>query len=274
MQNQTDIGLFIALGSVVMFLLVVVIILFVVVYQRKMLEKESRIKEIEQEKQIQLFKATVEAEEQLKEKIANNLHDSVNPMLSLLKMNLSMHKRNLEKNKFNPDSFKEDAELIDQAVEGIRSSCRELIPSFLIEFGIIKALDDYIRNLNKNEHIEAVFENRQPGNTDVCLSKQDQLSAYRICMEVLNNLFKHAGYTNLHILVENRPEGFRVEFSHNGKGISNEEIDAITDSSKGQGLKSLKVRVLLLNADLNYIKGTGRPGIHFSVPASRSELIN
>jgi signal transduction histidine kinase len=233
-----------------------------------MLEKENELKTIEQEQQVQLFKATVEAEETLKEKIANDLHDSVNPLLSILKMNLSMHRRNMEKGKFNSESLKDDTEIIDQAIEGIRSSCRELIPSFLLQFGIIKALEDYVRNLNKNEHLRAEFVHTDNGNglSETHMERQDQLSMYRVCMEILNNLFKHAAYTNIRIQMETQPDGFLVEFVHDGKVITDAEIDAITNSSKGQGLKSLKVRVLLLGATLNYLKDENQGRIRLSVP--------
>ena len=46
-----------------------IIVLFVVYYQRKMLIKEAHIKLMEQEKQIELFKASVEAEEKQKESL-------------------------------------------------------------------------------------------------------------------------------------------------------------------------------------------------------------
>jgi signal transduction histidine kinase len=268
MENKTEIALLIFLGCFAMLFLALVIIVFVVTYQRKMLEKETRIKLIEKEQQVQLFKATVEAEEKLKEKIANDLHDSVNPLLSLLKMNLSMHRRNVEKGKFNPENLKEDSTIIDQAIEGIRSSCRELIPSFLLQFGIVKSLEDYVRNLNKNEQLQAEFMHLDNGNgfSDADMPKQDQLGMYRVCMEVLNNLFKHAGYTRLGIQVETLPNKLLVEFTHNGKAIDDQEIEAITNSSKGQGLKSLKVRVLLLGAQLNYFKAEEGARILLSVP--------
>lgn len=273
MENQEQVAVYIALGSLVIFTLVIIIILFVVTYQRKMLEKENRIQMIEQEKQIQMFKATVEAEELLKEKIANNLHDSVNPMLALLKLNLSRHKIEVEKNKFNPESLKDDSKIIDNAIDGIRSSCKDLIPSFLLEFGLIKALEDYIRNLGKNENIHAELINHNPENKTTFLDKQDQLSAYRICMEILNNLFKHAGYTQLKLVIRNTEELFNAEFHHNGKGISNEEIARITESSRGQGLKSLKIRVLVLGGSLNYTNENGSPKIVFAAPVKQKEQL-
>lgn len=97
MQTQENIALLIAFGCLIMFLLIIVIIMFVAIYQRKMSLKEARIQMMEQEKQIALFRAATEAEEQQKEKIAHNLHDEINPLLALLKLNLSRHRIHIEK---------------------------------------------------------------------------------------------------------------------------------------------------------------------------------
>ena len=70
MENQviTNIKLLITIGIFSTLFIAAVVILFVVYYQRKMLLKEASIKLMEQEKQIELFKASVEAEENQKKK--------------------------------------------------------------------------------------------------------------------------------------------------------------------------------------------------------------
>ena len=266
MQDQTQIALYISLGCLVTFFLVIVIILFVVTYQRKMLEKEGRIRAMEQEQQILFFKATVEAEENQKEKIANNLHDSVNPMLTLLKLNLSKHRLAFQKNKFDVEEYKKDSLIIDQAIESIRATCRDLIPSFLLEFGLIKSLEDYVFKLNVGENVITRFENKLPETAIPDYGKQEQLIIYRVCLELMNNLIKHAGFTELIVELDAVDGNMVIRILHDGRGVNNAEVEDFTAKSKGLGLRSLKARVLLLNAKLDYIKQDPNSFVKLSIP--------
>ncbi len=245
-----------------------IIILFVVYYQRKMLLKEAKIKQIEQEKQIDLFRASVEAEEQQKEKIARNLHDEINPLLAVLKLNISKHRIEAKKNTFHPDSLKIDSELLDKAIEGIRTTCFDLVPSFLLQFGLLKSLEEYIRNVQQIDGISAEFDNKVPAEDLENFNKQQQLNMYRVCLEILNNLFKHSQCTLLKMTANTHNKVLTIEFIHNGIGVNNEEMDRFTENSKGLGLKSLKARALILNAKIDYKKNINSAAIKLSVPYS------
>jgi len=265
-QDVTNIKLLITIGILITLFLGAVIIIFVVYYQRGMLLKDARILLMEQEKQIALFRASVEAEERQKEKIAQNLHDEINPILSVLKLNLHKHRSDAKKNTFQPDSLKLDAEMLDKAIEGIRTTCHDLIPSFLIEYGLLKALQEYIRNVQKSETVSAEFENKMEVIRLNVFNKQDELNIYRMCLEILNNLFKHSKCTNFIMTTKNIKNSILIEFVHNGTGVTNEEMDRYTENSKGLGLKSLKARALILNAGVNYTKTQQNSTIQLSVP--------
>jgi two-component system NarL family sensor kinase len=266
MQTQENIAIFIAFGCLIMFMLVLVIITFVVIYQRKMSLKEAKIQLMEQEKQIALFRAAAEAEEQQKERIANNLHDEINPLLALLKLNLSRHRIHIEKNIFKPESFNQDTDILNKAIEGIRTTCHDLIPTFLMQFGLIASLESHARQIQDINNIDTQFENTAEENDLDCFEKKDQLHIYRICMEILNNLFKHAHCTTLKIRIGCTGNNLLIEFEHNGKGVSNEEMEEYTTHSKGLGLKSLKARALILNARINYQKQEGHSSVILSIP--------
>jgi signal transduction histidine kinase len=266
MQTQENIAIFIAFGCLIMFMLVLVIIMFVAIYQRKMSLKEARIQIMEQEKQIALFRASTEAEEQQKERIANNLHDEINPLLALLKLNLSRHRIQIEKNSFKPESFNQDTEILNKAIEGIRTTCHDLIPTFLMQYGLIASLESHTRQIQDINNINAQFDNTAEEKDLDCFEKKDQLHIYRICMEILNNLFKHASCTSLKLSVKCSGNKLVIEFMHNGKGVSNEEMEEYTTNSKGLGLKSLKARALILNAQINYIKQDEHSSITLSIP--------
>lgn len=268
MENAdiTNIKLLITIGILITLFLAAVVIIFVVYYQRKMLLKEKRIQTLEQEKQITLFKASVEVEEKQKEKIARNLHDEINPLLVVLKLNLSRHRMSALKNNFDPESLKKDSELLDKAIEGIRTTCHDLIPSFLLQFGLLKALEEYIRTAQQSDDMSLEFENHVSMEEMEVFDKQAQLNIYRICLEILNNLFKHAACSQLRMLAKKTGQHILIDFIHDGKGVSNKEMEVYTENSSGLGLKSLKARALILGADINYLTDAMYSVIQLRIP--------
>lgn len=268
MENAdiTNVKLLITVGILITLFLAAVVIIFVVHYQRKMLLKEARIQLMEQEKQIALFKASVEVEEQQKEKIARNLHDEINPLLVVLKLNLSRHRMSAQKNSFDPESLKKDSELLDKAIEGIRTTCHDLIPSFLHQFGLLKALEEYVHTAQQSDTMAVEFENQVSLEDLDVFDKQDQLNIYRICLEILNNLFKHGNCHQLRMLTQKTENYVVISFIHDGKGVSNEEMTVYTENSKGLGLKSLKARSLILGAEIDYRRAAKHSVIQLRIP--------
>lgn len=265
MQNQTSLIPFILLGCLAMFGLIVVIILFVVTYQRKMLEKENKLRLFEQEKQIQLFKATVEAEDKQKERIAHNLHDSINPMLGLLKLNLSKHKIDITKNKFNVDDLKNDASIIDEIVEGIRIISKELSSSYMANKGLIGSIERHISIISSSSSLSVIYNNNLK-DEDLNLNEQDKANTFRIFLELINNVLKHTKCSVFEVNLEKIDNVLLLRITHNGKGINNDDVQNLINADKGLGLKSLKSRTLMLNAKLDYQKTINTSSITLSVP--------
>jgi signal transduction histidine kinase len=269
MENQEGLVFSIVIGSLFVFVLIIIIILFVLISQRKLLLADKKMKQIEQDKQVQLFKAAVEAEEKQKKIIARNLHDEINPILSVIKFSLSKHRIEYKKGVFSPDSLIEDAKMLDKAIESINTICLELIPTFLLQFGLIKSLEDYIRSVQKIEGMAAEFQNKISDTQLNIFDKQEQLNIYRICLEIFNNLFKHSNCNYLKIITEITNDNFLIEINHNGKGVTNEDINKYTDLSNGLGLKSLKARMLILNATINYSISVNSSSVQLNIPITK-----
>jgi two-component system NarL family sensor kinase len=266
MQNEESFGILIILACLAMFSLIVIIILFVVTYQRKMLLKEKQINLIEQEKQVQLFKAIVDTEEKQKEKIARNLHDEINPLLNVLKYNLTKYRIRARKNTFDPESLITDEETIIKVMEGIRTTCLDLIPSFLFQNGLVPSLEEYINNIRKIGELYAEFESDTAPEKVEQFNTQELLNIYRICLEILNNIFKHSRCTFFKMIVKTSESALTVNCIHDGKGVTNEEIENYTNNALGLGLKSLKARSLLLNAKINYSKNINSSSVELIIP--------
>jgi signal transduction histidine kinase len=266
MENPQDIALLIVLGSLVFCFFIVAFVLFAINYQKRILGNDNKLKAVKALQQIELFNASAEIEEREKARIARNLHDEINPLLNVLKQNLQRHRLYIMKNKFQIESFNQDFELIDKAMEGIRNSSYELVPSFLIDYGLIVSLKDYIRSLNDAEILPASFINTTHYNETAPFIKQEQLNIYRVCLELINNILKHAACSQLSLHLSVLLNNFIIEFKHDGQGISNAEVEKFAQIEGGLGLKSLKARVLILGANISYEKGKENSTIVLKIP--------
>ena len=88
-------------------------------------------------------------------------------------------------------------------------------------------------------------------NTDASfLTKDEILNLYRIVQEALTNVLKHAGATEIVILVRNakgeEENGLYIFISDDGKGFDTENID----EKKHFGLRGMKNRADLIRAGL------------------------
>jgi signal transduction histidine kinase len=266
MGYETEVGTFVGLGCMAMLSLALIVILISLSYRRRILEKENKIQAMHQEKQIELFRTSVEAEERQKEKLGNNLHDEIIPILTVIGRNIDKHIHNFKAGKFNPEHLKKEVDAIEQTVEGVRAIAHDLIPKMLFSFGLIKTLSYYIGQINELENSAADFENKTSFGDEIPFSKNDQRSIYTVCLELLNNLYKHAHYNYLKVTLECIDNVFVIEFMHDGKSITNEEIELLAESKIGLGLKSIQARLLILNGTIDYSRDTDISFIKLDIP--------
>lgn len=256
-MDKTEIGIFIGLAWVSILTLVMLLIFFYQNYRTKIIK-------VEREKQLVEFKAAVDAEEKQKERIANNLHDEVLPLIAAFVHRIDLHIRNIENNALTKEELEEDYELINQITLSMRSIAMDLIPVTLLNFGLVKTFEYYAKQLNKGE--KAVEFANEMKLKELTFSKNDQVNIYRLCMELFNNLRKHADFSYLKILFQNDEKGLYINVSHNGKGVTNQGIEVLTKTSKGLGLKSMQARLLILRGTINYSVGSDLSSVTLYVP--------
>lgn len=167
----------------------------------------------------------------------------------------------------NGDGLKSElygnVEIINRSIEGIRGIALDLISATFINFGLLKAIEEFtLRQGGAGVLVE--FCNTVEG--ELAFSKPRQIHIYRMCTEILANLYKHAQYSCLSVITGKSEAAFTVQFVHDGKSVSNEDIALFTQSSAGLGLKSLRSRAFILDARIDYSKKDQVPVITLEVP--------
>lgn len=269
MQSTKEITLFIAL-TVLAILFFIVLVAFIILWsKRKILEKENNLQEAEKKNQVLLIKTIVETEEAQKTKIASDLHDQIIPLITLSALNLSTKVNELEENGLDFSGVKKEIENIANLANNIREIAHGIIPNNFQSLGLIESIEAVVEQMNNVNGCQAIFKKSKSLTKILTLSVNQQLTIYRICLELLNNLLKHANYRHLSVILEGDTNIFILVFTHDGIGMTNKKIRKLTEGSNGIGLKSLESRALSLGATIDYIEEKGVSYIYLKVPLNK-----
>ena len=266
MENEINLAFGIGLFCLIMFVISLFVITMQINHRRKTLLKDSRIKELEIERRLIIFKATLDIEDKEKERIYANMHDQVNPLLRFVMRRIELHRIRLAKNELKVESLDEDIGLLLKAIESIRESIHDLVPSYMLEYGLVKGLNDIFQKLNSPEVVTTSFNNYSNYHDELPLPIQEQVGVYRICLELVNNILKHSSCTKLELNIHANDQFLSIELVHNGKGIDNVEADKFVRLQKGTGLKSIFSRVLSLNAKIDFKKDENKAQVFLNFP--------
>lgn len=249
MDGEESIILSVIAGSLVIFILVMVIILFVVQFSKKIQERESAYLLSLKNKELELLRTVIQTQESEREKIAANLHDEVGPLLSTLKLKISKHKRSLSKKILTVEDLDEEREFIDNIIDNIRTASHHLTPQFVVKYGLVKAFRNFVAPIAM-PYIE-ISSNLENENK---LNNQLIINVYRIVLELINNALKHDSPSEMNMSINEVGNSLEIIINHNGKGLSEKQYLADTNENNGLGLSSIKSRVLVLNARINFIQ--------------------
>lgn len=240
-------------GSALFLAIAVFLVFFVVFYQKRMLQKKMETQALESDYQRQLLQSTIESQEKERRRIASELHDGAGAMLSAAKLNLAMIGSGVIPKEEYAETVKDSKDMLDETIETIRRISKDLLPSSLEQFGLVKAIEELADKLSSSTTKVLFTRSIQSKN---CLSKSQQLLVYRIVQELLNNALKHAEASKITIsLKEENP--YLVTVSDNGKGFDLEATKG--DIKKGVGLYNIENRVSVLGGEVKFSseKGVG-----------------
>src|SRR5215831_3122799 len=206
----------------------------------------------------ELSRKIINAQEQERQRVARDLHDSVNQLLSSAKYRLG----SLTSQQSNADRTK-DLQLvqsvIEKALSEVRAISRNLRPSELDDLGLIAALRSLVREFRERTGIDARFQHDVPECLPT-ISKELELTIYRIAQEALNNVEKHSRATRVAVGL-NCPNNAHVALvvRDDGKGFVPEKR-----AGKGWGLQNIAERATLLKGEVK-VESAHQKGAKLSV---------
>jgi signal transduction histidine kinase len=188
-------------------------------------------------------------QDQERRRIARELHDSVGQLLAAIAMNSAVV--DVECHKLSPDAAKrvsENAAMVQEASNQIRTISHLLHPPLLDEAGLASALRWYVEGFSERSKIDARLDIPQ---NFAGLSKEMELSIFRVVQECLTNIHRHAGSPTAGIRIVQDEACLRVEVEDAGKGIPFEKASAFGLSAHaGVGLRGMRERLRPLGGTL------------------------
>jgi signal transduction histidine kinase len=239
--------------SILLPLLIVVFIIAVGVFllnqhfQKNLYRQKLEQEELENKYQKELLQSNIEAQESERKRIAKDLHDELGATLSIARMHLvrleQMHP-SLESKGLSLGNVRS---IIESSISSVRQISHHLMPTQLEAFGLIRALQSMVDQINESNQIE--IDLSVPSNPTK-FSWEKELSLYRIFMELIQNTLKHSKATKIDINYSEDWEHVFIEFKDNGIGLPKETIH-------GLGLKSMEARIKSIGGSLEFIQGDG-----------------
>ena len=84
--------------------------------------------------------------------------------------------------------------------------------------------------------------------------------------ETINNILKHGQTQELKVEAIQSSDFLEFEFSYQGTGLTNSQVNELLHSSKRNGLKSIQSRVNNLKATISYTFEANNAGIQLRIP--------
>lgn len=214
------------------------------IFQMKAFELELKNKELE------LVNAVVQAQEKERAKIARILHDEVGAVLSMANRNLKSSIERIPETTEYRDELQYTVEILSQSIEKLRMISHQMIPHFLLKFGLIKTLERLMEQTEKALGHACVFETKLVG--ELTMDEEREINFYSIVLELVHNLVKHARPEHMLLELEIEEEHLILHLRHDGIAITQRDYEYLREKGDGMGLESIHVRLQLISGELQY----------------------
>lgn len=214
--------------------------------------KEEALKNIYQNN---LLRSTIQAQEEERKRMAQDLHDELGAVLSIMRMNLMMIEEQYRET--TPELWKNIRNvraLAETALSSARSVSHKLMPPQLEAFGLIKTLYSVTDQINNGGKLSVNLETpaRWPE-----VPWPVSIGLYRVIMELISNTIRHAGASAADISLTGGDQGITCIYRDNGKGLKQE-----APHKGGLGFASIDGRIATLKG--KFEKGNHPAGGFFA----------
>lgn len=231
-MNQTDIILAISFSVLFTIVLLGGMIMILYTAHRTRLRQQLKLAQAQAEYEQELRAVAGEVQEQLMANLSGELHDNIGQRLTLVHFQLEAQRRN-----YQPELLQQANQNLVEAMKEVRLLSHSLSSDVLRRQGLFAMVTQEARRLAQNGHLTVSLQNHV--ESEPLLATDQQLMAFRLFQEAVNNVLKHARARNLHIKLQAEP-AFLLEIWDDGKGFDTNNL-----TNGGAGLHNMQQRARL-----------------------------
>lgn len=212
-----------------------VVIIAVLLYNRYRLQQKNKLQQ-------EILASAIRAQDEERKRIAADLHDGLGAVLSAAKLKLSAAEENLPAGNNEKEKLKDTLALLDDAVSEMKNIAYNIMPATLSRLGLHAALQNLVARLNAKSDLQI---NYSAHGMEERTDQLTEVSIYRIILECINNVVKHAGARHATIQLVKYPDYINISVEDDGKGF-----DPAGKSFQGNGLSNISSRISTLKGRL------------------------
>jgi signal transduction histidine kinase len=256
-HEQVERNLYIFLGA--MLLLLGAVSAYLLRYNRRVFDRVTTLSA----RRSELAQQLIGMQESTFRSISRELHDDFGQILTAVGAMLQRASRLAGT---NPVALREELrevhEIVQSALEKVRSLSQALHPVMLEEVGFESAIDNYIPVFERRTGIAV----RCSKSGEACEIPRDaSIHLYRVLQEALNNVAHHSGSKEAEVRLIRDSGSVTLEVEDHGSGFR--------DSGRtGLGLVSMRERAELAGGSIEFRRGaSGGALVRISIPMSAEE---
>jgi len=256
-HSQVERNLYIFLGA--MLLLLAAVSVYLISHNRRIFERVTTLSN----RRSELAQQLISMQEGTFRSISRELHDDFGQILTAVG---AMLQRATRLAASDPGAvraeLREIHEIVQSALEKVRSLSQALHPVMLEEVGFESAVDSYLSVFERRTNVTVRY-TRSGGACDI--PREPSIHLYRVLQEALNNVARHSGSKEAEVRLTRTPGFVTLEVEDHGAGFSD-------PGRGGLGLVSMRERAELIGGSIEFLPGAaGGALVRVSVPISSQE---
>ncbi len=199
-----------------------------------MYEDLQRLNQELQRQEQRRVEAIIETQEKERKRVAEELHDNLGQMLSLVKLNFSRLEDHVAEEK---DLYTQTSRILDESCNELRKIAHNIMPPDFEKRTLVEIIEAFLRKYVSASGLAFKFDHYQvPNNIPVAV----KFNLYRVTQEIVNNILKHAQAHTITLQLIGNDEGIDMMVEDDGKGFD------INFNTGGIGLQNISSRINLL----------------------------
>ncbi|MGH9530917.1 MAG: ATP-binding protein [Terriglobales bacterium] len=222
----------------------------------------SQVAELSEQRS-ELAQTLISTQESTLSSISRELHDEFGQILTAVGAMLGRAGSHSPEGSPVRAEIREVREIVQSALDKVRSLSQALHPSMLDQAGLESTLDWYIPTVEKQTGVLISYEK---SGTPFPVNGSVGIHVYRVLQEALNNVARHSGARQAWVRMRFLPAALELEVEDRGKGFT------ASPSKHGIGLVAMRERAELLGGHIEFLQpAEGGTLVRLSVPREKQD---